>query len=220
MTTCRVNVMLLLIVSALILSGCPSTPHSPILSDVAAVKALLKAGADVNGRDGAGWTPLQRAAEEGNADVVTALIAGGADSEARRGTHDWTALHYAAEEGHGEAVTALIAGGADVNGRDTHGATALHYAALFGKAAVVKALIKGGADVEAMTKDGRPPAILPRTRTSSTCSTADESRPTATVTPPPGQRRQAADHHQRGRKPHRPRRQRAHRGERRDNRIA
>ena len=156
----RVNIIPLLLMSALILSGCPSTPHSRILSDVAAVKALIKDGADVNGRDGAGWTPLQRAAEEGNAEVVKALLEAGADSEARRGTHDWTALHYAAEEGHGEAVRALIKGGADVNGRDEHGATALHYAALFGKAAVVKALIEGGADVEAMTKDGRPPRDL------------------------------------------------------------
>ena len=140
--TGRVNIMLLLIVSVLILSGCPSTLHSPILSDVAAVKALLKAGADVNGRDGAGWTPLQRAAEEGNAEVVTALLAGGADSEARRGRHDWTALHYAAWFGEADMVKALIEGGADVGAKDKEGKTPRDYADKYHKKSKVDRIKK------------------------------------------------------------------------------
>lgn len=169
MTRFRFNFIFLLMVSALILSGCqqpqPAQPNifikmasAPV--DGETVKELIAGGADVNARDGAGWTPLHEAARHGRVQMVEVLLEHGADAEARRGTHDWTALHYAAEEGHGEVVTALVKGGAEVETKDKHGATALHYAALFGETDVVKALVEGGANVQAQTMDGRTPRDL------------------------------------------------------------
>jgi hypothetical protein len=51
--------------------------------DAELVKALLEAGADARGRDGAGVTPVMLAAQSGDPDTVRALLAGGGDPTAR-----------------------------------------------------------------------------------------------------------------------------------------
>ena len=51
--------------------------------DVAAIDALLKAGAKVNGTSLGGRTPLMHAAESGNPEAVKALLLAGADVHAR-----------------------------------------------------------------------------------------------------------------------------------------
>jgi ankyrin repeat protein len=51
--------------------------------DVAALKALLKAGAKVNGTSLGGRTALMHAAESGNPEAVKALLLAGADVHAR-----------------------------------------------------------------------------------------------------------------------------------------
>src|SRR4051794_15296624 len=48
-----------------------------------AVRQLLKSGADVNGRDGRGATPLHYAAAVGTPEIMQILVAGGADTNAR-----------------------------------------------------------------------------------------------------------------------------------------
>ena len=76
------------------------TPLQDVLGDreqvkPAMVKALLEAGADPNVRDSGGFTPLHDAAYEAkDADVIEALLAAGADLEARTSLH-W---HYAGGE--------------------------------------------------------------------------------------------------------------------------
>ena len=40
---------------------------------------MIQAGAEVNLADKRGWTPLHKASEYGHAEVITALLAGGAD---------------------------------------------------------------------------------------------------------------------------------------------
>ena len=81
--------------------------------DRTAIKQAINDGADVNGEDLQGWTPLFHAARRGDVDVIRVLIEAGA--EVNRGKETgFTALFSAVLEGHSEAVRALLAAGAEV----------------------------------------------------------------------------------------------------------
>ncbi|WP_083232879.1 ankyrin repeat domain-containing protein [Endozoicomonas atrinae] len=96
---------------------------------------------------------LHNSAQNGHLEAIDALIARGADVNAR--TKDGrTPLHNAAQNGHLEAIDALIARGADVNARTKDGRTPLHFAAQNGHLEAIDALIARGADVNARTKKG------------------------------------------------------------------
>jgi cytohesin len=103
------------------------------------VKVLVANGADINAKDEHDETPIDRAAAEGDRQVVDLLVAAGAD----------ISLPLAAEAGHLEKVKQLISAGTDVNARDKNGSTALCLAIRRGHADVVEALISSGADVNA-----------------------------------------------------------------------
>ena len=82
----------------------------------AVIEALLAAGADPNVRDSNNWMPLHQAAFDAeNADVIRALIAAGAEVDARtRGNihsrGDMTPLHLAVSSGADPAaIEALLA---------------------------------------------------------------------------------------------------------------
>ena len=62
-------------------------------------------------------TPLMDKVVAGDAAAVSALIAKGADVNARN-NYGWTALSHAARAGNAELVKLLLAHGADVNARD------------------------------------------------------------------------------------------------------
>jgi uncharacterized protein len=79
---------------------------------VAVVEALLAAKADPNGWS-FGESALQAAAREGKANVIRALLAGGASVNARVNEYSDTALVLAVQSGHVEGVKALLEGGAD-----------------------------------------------------------------------------------------------------------
>jgi ankyrin repeat protein len=66
-------------------------------ASVAAVEALVRAGADVNAADAAGTTPLMRAAFVGRTDVVKALLAAGASPLARQHKRRGRTPHTARE---------------------------------------------------------------------------------------------------------------------------
>ena len=88
---------------------------------------------------------LLRAAREGNADTVKALLsAQGTDVNAtdERGS---TALIEAARYGHDDVVRALITAGANVKARDGDGKTALMLAVAGGHDSVVRELKQAGA---------------------------------------------------------------------------
>jgi ankyrin repeat protein len=117
--------------------------------DLALVRVLIRAGADVNAANRYEVTPLSLAAINGNAAIVETLLAAGAD--ARASSRDGqTVLMTAARTGNPAVVTALLDHGADPNAYERWlGETALMWAAAENHAAAVQALIDYGADSNA-----------------------------------------------------------------------
>jgi ankyrin repeat protein len=130
--------------------------------DVAAVKSLLKDGADVNAAQGDGMSALHWAAERGDGELASVLIYAGANIGAQTRIGQYTPLHLAGKSGSVAVTTALVKAGADVNVRSTNsGVTPLHLAATSGSADVVNALIDAKADVNAKeTEAGQTPLIF------------------------------------------------------------
>ena len=154
--------LLLTTIAAVVLVGCattqppePSIAKAPDISihdaagfkgNIEAVKQYLDGGADVNAKDGGGWTPLHHATEAGHKEIAELLIANGADVNAKDKL-GWTPLFYAAFSGRTEVAELLIAEGVDVNAKDNLGT--LRYAASGGHKEIVELLIANGADVYA-----------------------------------------------------------------------
>ena len=100
------------------------------------------------------------AARAGNAELVTLLLAHGADVNSRDQS-GWTPLMRAAMKGHVEAVRVLLNHGAEVNAQENGEAwTALHWATARGHADVVALLLSHGADYSLRTQDGMTPLML------------------------------------------------------------
>ncbi|HEX7174849.1 MAG TPA: ankyrin repeat domain-containing protein [Pyrinomonadaceae bacterium] len=114
--------------------------------DVAAVKATLDKGADVNAKFRYGATALFKAAERGNADIVKLLIERGADVTVRDTFYGATAMTWALDKGHVDAVRAILEKSADDAG------DVLSTGARGGNAALVRAALdKGNLKPESMT---------------------------------------------------------------------
>ncbi|MDH5726788.1 MAG: ankyrin repeat domain-containing protein, partial [Nitrospira sp.] len=97
---------------------------------------------------------LFQAAGSGNVAQVQALLAAGADVNAKMPDGS-TALMAASTNDHVVVVQALLAASADVNAKGTtDGVTALMLASLEGHVAVVQALLATGADVNAKIPNG------------------------------------------------------------------
>ena len=128
--------------------------------DVAAVKALLKSGADVNAAQGDGMTALHWAAMNGDTAMVQMLLSAGANIRATTRLGAITPLHMASQGGHAQVVAALIAAGADSNSATSTGASALMYAARSGSADTVTKLVETGADINAREKGFGQTALM------------------------------------------------------------
>ncbi len=118
--------------------------------DLAGLRALLDAGADVDARRADGATALLWAAHWDDHEAVRLLLAAGADVNAAD-DHGVTPLIRAAENASRVLVPALLAAGADANGAQSSGLTPLMVAARTGSRATVRALLAHGADVNAAT---------------------------------------------------------------------
>lgn len=96
---------------------------------------------------------LREAAKLGQVDVVRALLAQGADVNAKD-THGGSALEAAAFAGNADIALVLLERGAEVNSKDKYGNTALMCAAFNSKTDVVRLLLKRGADIHAKANNG------------------------------------------------------------------
>lgn len=146
--------------------------------DLRSVKALLAAGATVNGTDTFGRTALMNAAASGNLEIVTLLLASGAEANIHIKDVDFlaknplppgghlilvngSALHEAAANGHVEIVSALLKKGAQPNWANSVGQTPLMLACGCNKPQcpwrleIVTLLLAAGADVNQADYSGR-----------------------------------------------------------------
>jgi ankyrin repeat protein len=128
--------------------------------DAAAVKALLKQGADVNAAQGDGMTALHWAASNGDAGLAQMLLSAGANIRATTRLGGITALHMASQAGHAPVVAALLAAGADPNAATSTGASALMLAARSGNSDTVTRLVETGADINAKEKGFGQTALM------------------------------------------------------------
>lgn len=152
---------------ALVLSLIPAvtaqdTPLTALLEaaregNLEGVNAALKAGADVNGKAGSGWTALHAAAERGHAHVIKRLVEAGGKANVQESL-GVTPLHWAAVRGPREAVEMLIRAGAEVNAWCVQMDTPLGAAAAAGKIDIAEALLDAKADVNG--GKGMPPLAL------------------------------------------------------------
>ena len=139
-----------------LLAGAVLPGGSPLLDatkrgDVAAVRSLLKDGADPNLAQGDGLTALHVAAEEGYLEIAELLLSAGAKIEGKTRIGDYTPLHLASRSGQAEVVRALLEAGADAAAvTTTTEVTPLHLAAkaMNGEGAV-RALLEHAAPVNA-----------------------------------------------------------------------
>ena len=128
--------------------------------DVAAVRALLKQGADVNAAQGDGMTALHWAASLGDSTLTQMLISAGANVRATTRLGGLTALHMASQAGHAPVVAALVAAGADPNLATSTGASALMLAARSGSAETATRLVEVGADINRAEKTFGQTALM------------------------------------------------------------
>ena len=133
-------------------------------------KILQRNPALVNKQGEFGWTPLYKAAFNGNREVAELLISRGAEVNARD-PGGASALHICASSrdvvlnkkilgGRVEVAKLLIAGGADLNARDKDGSTALHIAARDGSQKIAELLIQEGADINTRDNNNKTPLEL------------------------------------------------------------
>jgi ankyrin repeat protein len=120
--------------------------------DLEAVRRLVKRGEDVNAIDfDHEATPLEKAAEESNAEAVSLLLELGAFPN---GAMISPALLIAATNGDTEIVRILLDGGAGPNETNEDGVTPLMGAAMKGHKELVEMLLAGGADPRQRARDG------------------------------------------------------------------
>ena len=151
-TGLRVNGIMAVLLTLVVWAAAADSPvaDAAMRGDLAAVRALLRDGADVNASQGDGMTALHWAAERGDAEIATVLLHAGANTEALTRLGGYTPLHLAGRAGRAEVVRELLEAGADVAAATTTGgATALHLAAASGSAAAVSVLLEHGAAIDA-----------------------------------------------------------------------
>ena len=127
--------------------------------DDAIVRALLAHGADPNGRDFDGDTPLLMLAGGGFAAQAELLLEHGAALSAD-GPYGVTPLHEAARQGNLQVLELLLAKGHPLDPVDCSDSTPFLEACKVGSVEVILALAVRGADVHAVDYQGRSGLLL------------------------------------------------------------
>ena len=151
-----------LLASAVLATGDDSTPLQKAAhrDDLAEVRRLLAAGAEVKAANRYGVTALALACTNGNGEIVELLLKAGADPNTRLASGE-SVLMTAARTGRVEAVKALLARGADVKAKEPRrGQSALMWAAAEGHSETVDALIGAGSDVKERLNSGFTPLLF------------------------------------------------------------
>ncbi len=159
MMTLRRNSMALsmamaaLSLGALAAAGASTSVLDAVASkDKAALRTLLKNGADVNAAMGDGLTAIHQVAIDGDTELAQLLIYAGANLKATTRLGGYTPLLLAAKNGDAAMIETLLKGGADPNQATTNGTSPLMFAAASGNVAAVKALLDKGADIAGKEK--------------------------------------------------------------------
>jgi ankyrin repeat protein len=95
---------------------------------------------------------------------MTALLAKGADVNAKEPSENQTALMWATAGHHAETMKVLLEHGADVHAASKGGYTALHFAARVGDLKGASLLLSSGADLGAVAADGSAPLLVATVR--------------------------------------------------------
>jgi hypothetical protein len=147
-------------------AGEQSLHEAVYANDLAAVKRLIAAGADVRAPSALGATPMMLAAVTADTGIIRALLDAGADPDSTN-AEGQTALMVVARTGNVEAARLLLREGARVNAKETWGGQdALMWAAAQGQPEMIRLLLSRGAQVNArstvrhwqrrVTAEGRP----------------------------------------------------------------
>ncbi|GBF99778.1 hypothetical protein Rsub_12218 [Raphidocelis subcapitata] len=130
---------------------------------VQVVDALIKAGADVNGRDQDGATPLHWLAacpaDAEHLEVAAALLSAKADVQAVD-HQQGTPLHAAAKHDNAPLIGVLAAAAAGLEVRDAGGCSPVHSAATGGCMRALEALVAAGANLATADAHGWTPLML------------------------------------------------------------
>ncbi|KAK6827461.1 serine/threonine-protein kinase ripk4 [Apiospora arundinis] len=122
-----------------------------------AAKLLIEAGADVDGSDNNGNTPLIHASRANDLEIATLLINHGAYVNIVN-NFGWGPLSIAQFEGNHDMVRLLVDRGADYNHHlYWYGLTHLHVAARVGELELVRFLINDGAEVNVQATKRKTP---------------------------------------------------------------
>ncbi|KAF5296874.1 hypothetical protein FQA39_LY12392 [Lamprigera yunnana] len=118
------------------------------------ISTMLEYGADINGRDYCGRTPLIRAIKKEKVEVINLIISKGANV-AIADFHKTSVLSHATKHGLEEIVEFLINSKAiDVNSCNIFGITSLMLASRNGNVNIIKMLLNAGAFVNAVDDTG------------------------------------------------------------------
>ncbi|MCU0547580.1 MAG: ankyrin repeat domain-containing protein [Oscillatoriaceae cyanobacterium Prado104] len=132
--------------------------HYAATKEVAALLML-----DINARDEYGNTPLHRAVQDNRPEIVSFLIANGAELNVKNESENTplhlsrsgnTPLHLAVQNNRPEIVSFLITNGAKVNVKNESGNTPLHLAVQNNRPEIVSFLIANGAKVNVKNNEG------------------------------------------------------------------
>lgn len=128
------------------------------VGNIEAIRILLAAGANINGRDIEGRTALMVALQEGRLTVADALIELGADI---RLTDDdlWTALMHACTRKDTLSLIPRLVTDTIINSADVGGDTALNIAAGYPFPETIHMLLVAGADINTKNHTGDTPLM-------------------------------------------------------------
>ena len=155
-----------------------------LIKDVALVRRLVVAGADIESRDKDGNMAIHLACRDNQLNILRALLEPVGYEEQKRNNYDipvqkvpqnleiknydgFTCLHIAAILGYSDVLKVLVDNGADVNTRaEKTGRTILHEAAWIGNVDLVKFIISLGnrCNINSRTYDGYTAFDLARSR--------------------------------------------------------